>query len=73
MSPQVSIFLHDSLKNYAELLASVVGTSRSEIVSDCIRYIKENVDEKKIWEDYDNKLEAHEDALEEAKKKKEEE
>ena len=71
MSPQVSIFLHDSLKNYAELLASVVGTSRSEIVSDCIRYIKDNVDEKKIWEGYNKKLEAHEEALEEMKEEKE--
>lgn len=62
--PQISIFVHKSIQEYAEFLATVVDTSRSEIISDCIRYIKENVDEKKVWEGYDKKLEALEDKLE---------
>jgi len=43
---------------YADLVATVVDTSRSEIISDCIRYVKENVDEDDIWEDYGDKLKA---------------
>jgi len=63
--PTTSIFLHKSIQDYADLIATVVDTSRSEIISDMIRYIKENVDEAKIWEGYNKKLEAFEDALEE--------
>lgn len=64
--PKTSIFLHKSVQEYADLVATVVDTSRSEIISDCISYIKENIDENKVWEDYDKKLEALEDAIEEA-------
>ena len=56
--PKTSIFLHKSTMEYADLVATVVDTSRSEIISDCIRYVKENVDEDDIWEDYGDKLKA---------------
>lgn len=69
--PQTSIYLHESVQDYADLVATVVDTSRSEIISDMILYIKENVDEAKIWEDYNKKFDAYEDALDEEAEKKE--
>lgn len=71
--PKTSIFLHKSTMDYADLVATVVDTSRSEIISDCIRYIKENVDEEKIWDDYDDKLEAYERLLRETREESESE
>jgi len=71
--PKTSIFLHKSTMEYADLIATVVDTSRSEIISDMIRYIKENVDEGDIWEDYDKKLKAYVEALEEEESESESE
>ena len=61
---KVSIWLHGSVQEYLDKTAEIMGLSRSETVSDVIRYIKENVDEKKVWDEYDDKLEDYEDALE---------
>ncbi len=58
---QTSIYLHKSIQDYADRVATVVDTSRSEIVENCISYIKENIDENKVWEGYNKKLEALEE------------
>ncbi len=70
--PKTSIFLHNSVQEYADLIATVVDTSRSEIISDCIRYVRENVDEDEIWDDYAKKFRAYEEALEEEEEKESE-
>jgi len=67
--PATSIFLHKSVRDYADRVATVVDTSRSEIVENCISYIKENIDENKVWEGYNKKLEALEEKEEEEEEK----
>lgn len=66
--PNISIYMHDRTLKYVNYVADVLGTSRSEVIDDIIKYIKENVDEGKIWgtREWNDALEEFEGSVEES-------
>lgn len=47
--PKISVYIHDRPLKYLNYVASVLSTSRSEVIGEFVKYIKEEVDEEKIF------------------------
>ena len=56
--PQVSVFLHKSVQDNLDFLATLLDLSRSETVETMLRHVMENDLESDIWENYDELIEA---------------
>lgn len=51
----VTIYLHKSVVDYADRVATFLNTSRSEIVETMIKHIRDEGLEGDVWEDWDDK------------------
>lgn len=68
---QVSIYLHKSVQDYADKLATAFDTSRSEVIDDVLKFVQEEEIEDKIWgKERIKRLEEYEDRLEEIAEEK---
>jgi hypothetical protein len=71
---RVNIYLHKSVHESCDFLATLLDTSRSETIEDMIRYILDNDLQEEVWgEAYTNALEALEEDEEEEEELEEEE
>lgn len=71
--PKTSIFLHRSVFDWCDFIATVLDTSRSEIIEDMVKHVRDNDLEEEVWEDYADALESYTEAMEEAEGSEEEE
>jgi len=62
---KVSIFLHKSVQDYADFIATLFDTSRSEVVEDMIKHIRDKDLEDDVWEGYSDLIEDLESSEEE--------
>ncbi|MBA7543774.1 hypothetical protein ES705_36114 [subsurface metagenome] len=63
------MFLHRSVHDYTDFLAGkILNKSRSETIEDMLRYIFNEDLEGKVWDEYDDSLEAYEDEIKEYEK-----
>jgi len=70
---QVSVFLHKAIENYCQDISDLLETSRSSVIEDMIKYIKDNELEEEVWgAAYTDVLEAEEEG-EESEEEEEEE
>lgn len=68
--PNVTIFLHRSVKDYLDHLAeNIMGLSRSETVETMLRHVFNEDLEGEVWENYDDLLEEFEDKVKEYEEK----
>jgi len=69
---QVSVFLHKAIENYCQDISDLLETSRSSVIEDMIKYIKDNELEEEVWGDaYMEALEALEEEGEESEEEEE--
>lgn len=59
--PQVSVFLHKSVADYAYYISNVLDTSRSEVIEDMIKHVRDEDLEGDIWEDFEKTRETYEE------------
>jgi len=77
---KITVYIHKSVHDYADLISTALDTSRSEVVEDMIKYVRDNGLEKDVWgkegveaiEDYEEALETAGEE-EEAEEEEEEE
>lgn len=46
---QVSIYLHKRILDYMDFLASLMEASRSEVIEDCLKHIRDENLEEDVW------------------------
>jgi len=66
----VTIYLHQKTQAYADFISTALDTSRSEVVEDMIKYVRDEGLEKEVWGK--EGLEAIEDAEEKEESESEE-
>jgi len=70
----VTVYLHKSVQDFADFLSTLLDTSRSEVVEDMIKYVRDNGLEKDVWGDaYTEAMETLEETEEEEGESEEEE
>ena len=67
---KVTIYLHRKTQDFADFVSVVLDTSRSEVIEDMIKYVRDEELEKEVWGD---EWKEGLDALEEAGEAEEEE
>lgn len=68
----VTFTVLDRPLKWLKLAGAVMDISASQVLNDVVEYVSENVDEKKIWDDWKENYDDFEDRLEEAKESKSE-
>jgi len=59
---KVSHFLHRNIEDYCQEISDLLETSRSSVIEDMIKYVKDNELEEEIWGDaYTEALEAEQE------------
>lgn len=54
---KITIYIHRSIQDWCDWLSTLFDTSRSEIIEDMIRYVKDNDLEEEVWKNYAEVLE----------------
>lgn len=73
-SPKPTTFtILDRPLKYLKTASAVMDVSVSQVLNDIIEYVSDNVDEKKIWDDWKEKYDDFEDRMEEIKESEDEE
>lgn len=73
-SKTITIYMHPRAKAYLERLVKIMKTSRSEIVEDMVKHIREEELEKDIWgSDWTDALEEFEESESESESEEKEE
>lgn len=71
---KVTIYLHRSVHDFCDLVATALDTSRSEVVEDMIKHIRDNDLMEELWgEEYTEGIEHLEEVAEEAESEEESE
>ena len=71
--PRLTISFMDRNYKYLKLLCAVMDTSATQILNDILAYLSDNVDERKIWDDWKENYDDFKDRMEEAEDESESE